>query len=175
MRVRVLTDVQLHSSLHAKTYRVSMTRSSRTFLRSNVLFHSRLFGVFDLVVVSGAVLEKQRVADVERSQRHVLRSWMQDRTKLAPSTCRASGKPSSSDGQASGIPNFRFHFVVYLGAMDADTGRETEEASRSESLILTGPIRHEEAALSQHSSASCLLSCAGGAMEFMEHVPDSEG
>ena len=124
------------------------------------MFHSRLMGVYDLVVVSGAVLEQQRVADVERSQRH------EPETRAAQLDARQNearaidlksiGKPSSSDGQASGFRDVRFHFVANLSAMDADTRRETEDASRSEAPTLNEPTRRG----SRQVSTALLHACA---------------
>ena len=62
----------LISSGHVKTQWVSITQGSHpTWCRRKVVLHGCLLGVSVLVVVSGAVVEQQRIEDLEQQLHHV--------------------------------------------------------------------------------------------------------
>ena len=145
------------------------------------MLHGRLLRVSELVVVLGAVVEQQRVADLGRELHHAESAALAGATRAAMLDTRRSGargidlgtvgKLASFDGQASGLRNIRFQFTAYCGAADAYMRREMEEATWSEVPTLTGPMRREEADRSRRLLHRLVLSCAAGAMEVMENVP----
>ena len=145
MRVCSATHVSLHrcltyitcsafmSSRHAETHSVSITQSSLLQRCAPWTF----VDLSDWVVVSGAVLEQQRISDLERQVHHAEAAARTAETRAAQLDARQNearaldmtcvGKPTGFDGQGS-VRNFRFQFMACCGAMGA--GMEMEEASR---------------------------------------------
>ena len=112
------------------------------------MFHGHLWRVSELVVVSGAVIEQQRIADLDQQLHHAESASLAAETRAALLDARQN-EARAIDLKSIGIPRtsqrvpkLRFQFTAYCGAMDADTRRQMEEASRSEVPILTGSVRH---------------------------------
>ena len=116
------------------------------------MLHGRLLRNSELVVVSGAAYG----AAVNRGSG----------TATAP--CGVSIVGCKTERSSCNRP-------AATSDVDADMRREMEEASRSEVPILTASKRHGETDRSLQLYRMLVLSCARGAMEVMENVPDGEG